>query len=179
MSINDNRSKAREELYPDEWVKILSTDQMYVESALRKLKVGDTYEMFLNYIQESKQRFEKLAIDQAERDELDVRREQKQLSVQDIVGTCRFEFDRVQSGRVDNKVLNRISVNFLIPENYTFEDIKPLEKELFSEVCKRLQENPKFKKYNLKMGYFTGRMSFVNRPKSIEVIFSVKKELLN
>lgn len=179
MSISDKRSKAREELYTEEWAKILSTDKKYVESALRKIKVGDTYEIFLEYIQVSKQRFEKLANDQVVRDEMEVRIQNKELSVEELVGTCRFEFDFVQSGSVNNKVLNRISVNFLIPGNYTFEDIKPIEKEIFDEVCKRLQANSRFEKYNLKMGYYSGKMVYINKPKSINVTFTVKKELLN
>lgn len=99
----------------------------------------------------------------------------KEISVQDFIGICKFEYEYKGSG--SNKVLDCIRVNFLVQEEYSFEDVKKVQKGILKEVVKRLETDKMFSKIGIPVGAFKARMFYKKTPKSITIIFTLKDTL--
>lgn len=102
----------------------------------------------------------------------------KTLSVEEIVGICRFEFINGNSDKKGEKILDMVKVNFLICDVYEFEDVKKIQKSILQEVSKRLSENYRFKRYQIPIGCFKAKMFYRKYPKSISIVFTFKDELI-
>ena len=183
------------------WAKTLGTKEIHVREVIyHQIKVGMTYQEFVDRIFLEEKRWKKFRedenarkIEEARKDEerrlakeaeeerkrqkakekkeaeekrkeerriFQNKAENKSLLIEDLVGKCRFEYNLVESGKKENKVLDNIKVNFLICDTYTFEDMKKLQKEILEEVAKRLNEAKRFKKYDLPIGCFRAKMFF-------------------
>ena len=101
----------------------------------------------------------------------------KEISVKDFVGICKFEYEYKGSG--NNKVLDCIRVNFLVQEEYSFENVKKIQKDILEEVIKRLEVDKMFSKIGIPVGAFKARMFYKKTPKSITIIFTLKDTLNN
>lgn len=167
------RLKARSELFNlDYFAKAFNCEEKNLNYALNKLEVGDNIAKLQEYIEISQKLYQKKSLKIMQEHDYSIRAKSKQLSIEELVGVCRFEFVHTDA------LLSKIEVDFLIDQNYDFSDVSAMQKEILTEVAKRLQEHPKFKRKHLKLGYFSAKMSYGQNPKSIRIIFSFKDNLL-
>lgn len=133
-------------------------------------------------IEQKKDEEREKAFKLAQAEELRKERERKEktktLSIEDVVGVCKFEFISKPSDKKGEKILDMVKTNFLVCETYEFEDLAKIQKEILSEVAKRLAEKKRFKSYQIPIGCFKAKMFFRKNPKSINVIFTLKDELV-
>lgn len=102
----------------------------------------------------------------------------KSLPAKDVVGVCRFDFFNKNSDKKGEKILDMVKVNFLICEEYEFEDVMRIQNKILQEVSKRLSENYRFKRYQIPIGCFKAKMFYKKYPKSISIVFTLKDELI-